>query len=97
MFKIYLSTLQLIDPTKANLPQTSANGATLKTILTDFFVMLGAISVLMLVIAGLRYVFARGNAEKNTQARNMIQYSIIGLILAALASTIVNIVLSRAG
>jgi hypothetical protein len=59
--------------------------------------LLGAISLLMLVIAGLRYILARGNAESTAQARNMITYSVIGLIVAALASTIVNFVLGNTG
>lgn len=87
--------LQLITPT--GLPQTSATQSTLNTILSDVFILLGAIAVLMVVIAGLRYIFARGDAEKVKQAKNMIQYSVIGLIISALAYSIVNVVLQRAG
>ncbi|MEX1995222.1 MAG: pilin [Candidatus Saccharimonadales bacterium] len=89
------AALKLLD--KSNLPQTSANDSTLNTLLTTFFIILGAIAVLMIVIAGTRYIFARGNAEKITQAKNMILYSVIGLILAALAASIVNVVINRAG
>ena len=79
-----------------SLPQTKATHATLNTILSDMFVLLGAIAFLMIVIAGMRYVFARGQAEKITQAKNMIQYSVIGLIMASLAYAIVNVVIQRA-
>lgn len=95
MFK--LSVIQLIDPNKANLPQSPANESTLQTILSDFFITLGAVAVLMVVIAGLRYTFARGNPEKITQAKNMIIYSVIGLVIASLAFSIVSVVLNRAG
>jgi hypothetical protein len=88
-----LSALQIVDP--SNLPQTKDNA--IQVALTDLFVILGAISVLMIVISGLRYIFARGNAETTAQAKNMIQYSLTGLIIAALAATIVNVVLSRVG
>jgi uncharacterized membrane protein YidH (DUF202 family) len=89
----YLNALQLVDP--SNLPKTNDNAV--KTILTDVFIILGAISLLMIVIAGLRYVFARGNAESTAQAKNMIIYSVMGLVIAALAASIVTIVLNRAG
>jgi hypothetical protein len=89
----YLSALHLID--SKNLPKTNNN--TISTLLTDVFILLGAISVLMIVIAGLRYILARGNAETITQSKNMILYSVMGLVVAALAASIVNVVLSRAG
>jgi type IV secretory pathway VirB2 component (pilin) len=91
----FFAALKLID--KSNLPQTPANDSTLRTILTDTFIIIGAIAVLMIVIAGTRYVFARGNPEKITQAKNVILYSVIGLVLAALAASIVNVVIDRAG
>jgi hypothetical protein len=78
------------------LPRTQADQSTLNQILSDVFVILGAIAILMIVIAGLRYIMARGTPEKITQARNMILYSVTGLILAASAYSIVNLVLSKA-
>lgn len=87
------SALQLIDPTP--LPKTNDNA--LQTTLTDFFIILGALAVLMIVIAGVRYIFARGNAEATAKAKNMILYSVMGLVIAALAASIVNIVLKKAG
>jgi hypothetical protein len=88
-----ISNLQLIDPT--NLPKAKDN--LLQTVLTDIFILLGAISVLMLVIAGVRYVFSRGNSDATAQAKNMITYSLMGLVIAALAASIVSFVLNKAG
>jgi hypothetical protein len=79
------------------LPKTDASQTTLNQILSDVFVIIGAVAILMIVIAGLRYIMARGTPEKITQAKNMILYSVIGLILAASAYSIVNLVLSKAG
>jgi cytochrome bd-type quinol oxidase subunit 2 len=87
------SALQIISP--GPLPQTNDNA--LQTLLTDFFILLGAAAVLMIIIAGVRYIFARGNAEATAKAKNMIQYSVMGLVIAALAASIVNIVLDKAG
>jgi uncharacterized protein YacL len=90
----YFSDLQLIDPSP--LPKTNNNNE-VQVVLTDLFVILGAISVLMIVIAGMRYIFARGNTESTAQAKNMIIYSIMGLVIAALAASIVTVVLNKAG
>lgn len=83
----------LISPEK--LPQACAEQSTLSKALTIFFVTLGAIAFLMLVIAGIRYIFSRGNPEKTVQAKNTIIYSVIGLIIAASAAAMVSVVLSR--
>ncbi|HET6864210.1 MAG TPA: pilin [Candidatus Saccharimonadales bacterium] len=90
----YLNDLNLV--TSKNLPHAGTD-STVKNILTDAFVILGALAVLMIVIAGLRYIFARGNPDATAQAKNMIQHSLVGLILAALAAVIVNVVLNKAG
>jgi cytochrome bd-type quinol oxidase subunit 2 len=92
-----LSALQLIDPNKTHLPKTPANNETLQKLLTDFFVIIGALALLMAVIAGTRYILARGNTEIVTSARNQLFYSLIGLVLAALAATIVNFILGQVG
>ncbi|MEX1058986.1 MAG: pilin [Candidatus Saccharimonadales bacterium] len=92
-----LITSQLLDPNKLpQLPQTPADQPTLNKILTFIFVTIGALAVLMIVIAGLRYIVARGEPTKMAEAKNMILYSLIGLVIAALAATIVNYALGRA-
>jgi len=87
-------SIELIKPT--GVPQTSADQGTLNTIIGDVFILLGAIAFLMIVIAGLRYISARGNADATAQARNTIIYSVIGLIISALAYSIVTFVLKQA-
>lgn len=54
----------------------------------------GAISVIMIMIGGLRYVISGGNSSAVTGAKNTIMYAIIGLIVAFLGYAIINFVLS---
>ncbi len=73
-----------------NLPQTAADSAHLQTILTIIFTIMGAVALLLMVIAGLRYVTAAGDPQKMATARRMIVYTAVGLVVAALATAIVN-------
>lgn len=91
----YFAQLLLIDQKKAGLPNPGSKNV-IQILLTDLFIIVGALAFLMLVVAGFRYILARGNPEKITQARNMIMYSLIGLAIVVLASTIVNFVIERA-
>lgn len=55
--------------------------------------LVGALSVLMLIVGGLRYVVSGGNNAAVTAARNTILYAIVGLVVCFLAYAIVNFVL----
>lgn len=57
----------------------------------------GAISVIMLIWGGLRYITSGGDSKKITDAKNTILYAIIGLVIAVLAFAIINFVLITIG
>lgn len=55
----------------------------------------GAISVIMIVIGGLKYVFSAGDSAGVQSAKNTILYAIIGLVVTLFAQVIVSFVLSK--
>ncbi len=59
--------------------------------------VIGAISVIMLIWGGLRYILSGGDSKKITDAKNTILYAIIGLIIAFLAYAIIRFVLNSIG
>jgi hypothetical protein len=65
-----------------------------RTITNVLLFILGAISVIMIIIGGLRYVISGGNATAVTAAKNTILYAIVGVIVALLAYAIINFVLN---
>lgn len=65
-----------------------------RTITNVLLFVLGAISVIMIIIGGLRYVISGGNATAVTAAKNTILYAIVGVIVALLAYAIINFVLN---
>jgi hypothetical protein len=56
--------------------------------------VIGALSVVMLTIGGLRYVISAGNAAAVTSARNTVLYAVIGLIIALIAYAVINFVIA---
>lgn len=75
------------------------NGITIKSVLVTALNLLsfiaGVIAVIMLVIAGLKYITSQGSAEATKGAQNTIIYAIVGLAVVAVAQTIVRFVLGR--
>jgi hypothetical protein len=55
----------------------------------------GIVAVIVLLIAGVTYVTAVGDASRITRAKNMILYSVIGLGLLFAAFAITNFILGR--
>lgn len=64
------------------------------TITNTLLFIIGALSVVMLIFGGLRYVISGGNATAITAAKNTILYAIIGLIVALLAYAAINFVIT---
>lgn len=56
--------------------------------------IVGALSVLMLIIGGLRYVISGGNASAVANAKNTVLYAIVGLIVSLMAYATINFVLT---
>lgn len=56
--------------------------------------VVGAVSVLMIILGGLRFVVSMGNAKAVTQARDTILYAVIGVVIAFVSFAVVNFVIT---
>jgi len=64
-----------------------------KSITNILLFIIGAISVIMLIIGGIRYVVSGGDQSAVQSAKNTILYAIVGIVVAFLAYAAVNFVL----
>ena len=69
------------------------NSGVFQTITNVLLYVLGAVSVIMLIIGGIRYTVSQGDSSAVTSAKNTILYAIIGLVVAILAYAAVNFVI----
>lgn len=61
-----------------------------------FQVVVGLISVIMIIMGGLKYITSGGDATSVGSAKNTILYAVVGIVVVALAEIIVQFVLNRA-
>lgn len=87
MAKLLLTMATAISP--GSLPQPQANQSTVSAILGIAFGIIGALSLLMITVSGLRYITSAGNPEKTAKAKSGIIYAIVGLVIAISAEAIV--------
>jgi hypothetical protein len=77
----------------------TTGGTNVPTIVTRaiqlFSVILGLVAVVMVLIAGLKYMTSNGDAGQVASAKNTLMYAIIGIIVAALAQAIVKYVIKN--
>lgn len=55
--------------------------------------LIGAISVIMIIFGGFRYIISGGDSANVTAAKNTIMYAIVGIIVALLAYAAVDFVI----
>ena len=66
---------------------------TFRTLTNVLLFIIGAVSVIMLIIGGLRYVVSGGDSTAVQGAKNTILYAIVGIIVAILAYAVVSFVI----
>lgn len=73
--------------------QNASGGTLVKDIINILLFIVGALSVIMIIVAGILYVTSAGDSGGVTRAKNTLLYAIVGLIVAFLGYAIVNFVL----
>lgn len=64
-------------------------------IVNTLLYVLAAVSVIVIIIAGIFYTTSGGDAALITKAKNTLLYAVIGLVVAIMAYAIVNYVITQ--
>jgi hypothetical protein len=67
----------------------------IEDVIMIFSLVVGVISVIMIIVGGLKYITSGGDSGSVGGAKNTILYAVIGLVVVALAQIVVRFVLSR--
>ena len=83
-------------PTQPTLPDTTvglSNSSVyliLKNVLMYLLGIIGILAIIGFVVSGIMYITAAGDEERVEKAKNMLTYSIIGLVVALIGLVIVT-------
>jgi len=97
MINIYKNIIaqSVITSDKVNIPQKGLDSTSVESVLKIVFGTLGAIALIIIIIAGIKFMTSQGNPEGLTKARNTIIYAAIGLAVSVGAFSIVSFVVGR--
>ncbi len=82
-------------PNITTLPKPTATPDRINTIMTVVFIIIGALSVLMFVVGGMRYISSQGDPQQIARAKGTLVYALVGLLVSISAVSIVTFVLGR--
>lgn len=57
-----------------------------------FYFVIGVAAVFMIIISGLRFTLSQGDSDAIKKAKNMILYSVIGLVVVAIAAIVTQFI-----
>lgn len=89
-----ITSMQIMAAKIANpLPQVSTDQNRVMLIVNTTFAIVGAAAVLVITVAGLRYVLSHGDPNLIAQSKKAIIYALVGLVVTISAYGIVAFVL----
>lgn len=89
-----LQVAQKIDAGSVGVP-TGGGDALLTNILNIVYFLAGSVAVIVIVVGGLMYTISGGDSGRVARAKNMLTYSVVGLIVVLSAFAITNFVIGR--
>jgi hypothetical protein len=67
----------------------------INNIIKIFSVIIGIVAVVMIMVAGFKYITANGDSGSLTSAKHTLIYAIVGLVVVAMAQFLVRFVLQQ--
>ena len=80
----------------SNIPKKTANDAAVQKILNGIYQISGAVAVIAIIIAGIRFITGGDNPDTVASARKAIIYACAGLVVIISAFVITNFIVGRA-
>lgn len=77
------------------LPHVDAGSTQVQAILTIVFTVIGALSVLMFAVGGLRYISSQGDPQAAAKAKGTLIYALVGVLVSMAAVGIVQFVVGK--
>ena len=84
-----------VNESELNIPPSTLSENTVMNALQLLFGVAGGIALIIVTVAGFKYVVSQGNPQETAKAKNTILYALIGLAICVLSFTIVTFVINE--
>lgn len=87
----YAATIEGTDVPKVTPIKNATISEIAVTAINFLLVLAGALSVIFLIVGGIRYIISSGSPDAIDRAKKTVLYAVVGIIVVLLSYTIVNI------
>lgn len=94
MKQFLIQFAQKVDANAAGIPQMTGDEL-LHNGLNLMYFLAGIVAIITMIIGGLMYIISNGDAARITKGKNLVTYSIVGLIIVLSAFAVTNFVIWR--
>jgi uncharacterized membrane protein YidH (DUF202 family) len=84
-----------LEPNEIGVPQGDLGENNISNALRLVFGLAGGVALLIVTVAGFKYVLSQGNPQETAKAKNTILYALIGLVVCIMAFSIVGFVVGN--
>lgn len=91
----FIRFAQTIQQGEVKLPTGNLTNNSVRSGLQLVFGFAGSLAVLIIVVAGLRYVSSAGDPKGAAKARSAVIFAVVGLVISAVAFSIVTFVIGK--
>lgn len=84
-----------VNQNEVEIPQGGLTSHSVLSALQLVFGIAGAVTLLVITVAGIQYVMSMGDPQNTTRARNTIIYALVGLVICISAFSIVTFALNH--
>lgn len=78
-----------------NIPEVDASPSVVSNALTVVFGVIGAITVIIIIVQAIRFILSNGDSKKAADARKGVIYAAVGLGVVVSAEIIINFVVGK--
>ncbi len=93
--KTVLTILAQLHRDEVNLPGHALNQGTADRVLGVARIIFGGIALIMMAYAGFKYITSQGNPQETAKAQQTIIYTLVGLVVAIFAVTLISFVIKK--
>ncbi len=90
-----LTLLSKINANDVNIPKVEATNATVTNLFNGVLMIAGVVAVIFIILGGIKYSTSQGDSNATAQAKEMIIYSLVGIVVIMLSFAIVQLVVGR--
>lgn len=85
----------ILNKEELDIPRNDLSSTTLQNVINIVLGIVASVALLIITIAGFKYVMSQGNPDEVAKAKNQIIYALVGLVITMAAFGITTFIYSR--